>query len=569
MNEEHPDAGTKDTDKEVVDRVLRRYERATGERSAWLALWQEMSRYVRPSKDPILRSSTVALTPSLSGFEQLFDSTAISANMVLASGCMARLTPAQSPWFKYEAPGFQVSDRVKKWFDKCTEISHLALATSNFYTQLHELYLDRGAFGTACFHADAGDDHPLNFHTADIGTFALMNGANGKADTIFRERNLNAREAAQEYGADKLPEEMRKALDGGGDTEADKQKFVHVVYPREDSERDHVKLDGKNMPIASLHIHVSSRTIVRNSGYAEMCSFGSRYLRWGDSAYGFCPAWQALPDARQLNDLQRNLDTLAEVAAFPRMLLPDDMEGEVDLRANGQTFFKDPQRVPREWMTQGRYDVGMDRVKFRQESINKAFHVELFQQWSAITKQMTAAEVNARELEKIELFSPTFTLLTTELYTPILTRVFALLLRQGVFPPPPPEAVYVNAQGRYAIGDPQIQYTSRLALALKSVRNYALNNAIARAGQMSAFPSGANVSDNLNFDRAWRDASMDDGLPVEWIPDEEDVMKTRMARAQAQEQARQMEQAKQMADSASKLASAGLIPQQGDLLSAP
>ena len=560
MNELHPSAGS---DMALADRLLKRWEQATGERSAWLSIWSEMAQYVRPSRDPVMRSSNVnGQTPTTSPFDSLFDSTAIQANMVLASGCMSRLTPAQSPWFKFEAPGFGAPDRVNKWFGKCTEIAHLALATSNFYTELHELYLDRGAFGTSCFHADAGTDHPLSFSTNDIGTYSLLNGANGKADTVFREMNLDARQASQFYGEAILPDEMKKELAAGATEAATKHQFVHVVYPREDAQRDGAKLDGANMPIASIHIHVKSRTIVRNSGYSEMCSFGSRYLRWGDASYGFCPAWQCLPDSRQLNDLQKNLDVLAEVAAFPRMLIPDDMEGEIDLRANGQTFFKSPERIPREWMTQGRYDIGMDRVAMRRDAINKAFHVELFQQWQAATKQMTAAEVQARELEKIELFSPTFTLLTTELYTPLLMRVFSLLLRQGVFPPPPPEAVYVNAQGRYAIGDPQIQYTSRLALALKSVRSFALNNAIARMGQMSAFPSGAHVSDNMDFDRAYRDSAMDDGLPVEWLPDEEDVAKRRQARAQVEAQQAQLAQAAAVADSASKLATSGLIPTQ-------
>lgn len=552
-------------DRRVADNILKRWEQAKGERSAWLGLWQEMAQYVRPSRDPAVRSASVTVTPRLSGFEQLFDSTAIHANMVLASGCMSRLTPAQSPWFKYESPGWGAPDRVKQWFDKCTEIAHLALATSNFYTELHELYLDRGAFGTACFHADAGTDHPLMFHTSDTGTYALLNGANGQCDTVFRELRLDARQAAQLFGEKALPEELSKCLLSPTDAINEKHEFVHAVYPRADHERDGAKMDGRNMAVASVHVHVKSRTIVRNSGYNEMCSFGSRYLRWGESSYGFCPAWQCLPDARQLNDMQRNLDVLAEVAAFPRMLLPEDQEGEVDLRAMGQTFFKSADKVPRAWMTEGRYEIGMERVAMRRQSIRDAFHVELFQQWAMISKQMTAAEVNARELEKIELFSPTFTLLTTELYTPILTRVFALLLRQGVFPPPPPEIVYVNSRGRYAVPDPRVQFTSRLALALKSVRSYALNNAIARAGQMSAFPAGTSVGDNLRFDRAWRDSAMDDGLPVEWITDEEDVARTRQARAQAAQEAAQMEQAKALAEGASKLATAGLIPTQNGL----
>lgn len=562
MNEVAAYENGKASDVELVNRIIRRWDVSKAERATWLPLWQEMSRYVRPSTDPVLRSSTVQQTPSLTGFEQLYDSTAIHANMVLASGTMAQLTPAQSPWFAFDAPrSFGNADRVTRWYDACTIIAHEALATSNFYTELHNGYLDRGAFGTTCFHADTGGKHPLQFRCNEVGTFALMDGADGVTDTVFRELQYDARQAAQEYGEANLPQEMRDQLTAStSDAVLVKHQFLHVIYPRTDAERDGTKMDARNMPVASVHIHLKSRCIVRNSGYAEMSSFGSRYLRWGNASYGFCPAWMALPDCRQLNELQRNMDVLAEVAAFPRMLIPEDLEGQIDLRANGITYFKSQDRLPKEWATQGKYDIGMDRVKMRREDINKAFHVELFQQWAALTKQMTAAEVAARSQEKIELFSPTFTLLTTELYGPMLRRVFSLLLRQGVFPPPPPEAVYLNNSGRYAVSDPQIRYTSRLALALKAVRSYALNNAISRVGAMSAFAPG--VGDNINWDRTFRDSVMDDGLPVEWIADEEDVQKMRQAKQAAAQQQQQIAMAHQAADSASKLASSGLIQTQ-------
>jgi hypothetical protein len=558
MNEIPANEATDPSEKALVDGVMRRWDRAKAERSTWLALWNEMAKYVRPSVDPVLRSVTNNYTPKLTGFEQLFDSTAIQANLVLASGTMARLTPAQTPWFRFDPPQhLRQSDAAKLWYHECTEIAIEALAVSNFYTELHNLYLDRGAFGSGCFHCDSGHDVPLWFKTNDLGTFSYMNGADGRVDTVFREMRFDAREAAQEYGEESLPESLQKELKETSSNFTHKHDFVHCILPRTDINQ--AKMDAKNMPIASIHIHVKTRQIVRNSGYAEMPTFGSRYLRWGDASYGFCPAWQALPDMRQNNDVNRFVDVLAEIAAFPRILAPHDFDGEIDLRSSGVTPFKSVQDVPREWATSGKYDIAEARIRYREQKINQAFHVELFQQWQATTREMTAAEVNARELEKIELFSPTFTLLTTELYGPLLRRVFSLLLRQGCFSPPPQEALYQNHRGRWSIPDPKIEYTSRLALALHSVRSYALDKAVARIAQMSGF--NPQVGDNLNWDKAFRDATMDDGLPADWMPDEDSVAKARDSRAQQQAQQVQIGQAHQLADSASKLAQSGLIPQ--------
>ena len=539
--------------KAIVDDALRRWQQAQSERGAWLSQWQAMADYVRPSRQVFASKSDA---PSFTGFENLFDGTMISANMVLASGCMSRLTPAQTPWFAFDTPRGIESDKVKRWYAQCTEIALEALATSNFYTELHEFYLDRGGFGSACLHSESTAKHPLNFRAFDMGTFALLNGADSLVDTVFLEREYTAREAAQVYEEHELPECIRKEL-RENPTSGKKHAFLHAIYPREDANRDARKMDGANKPIASVHIHVAERYLVRDSGFDEMPTFGSRFLRWGTGAYGIGPAWQALPDARQLNELQKNMDVLAEVAAFPRMLLPFDQEGEVDLRSSGVTYFKDPNHKPQEWMTSGRYDIGKDRVIERQKSIKTAFHVELFQMWAAIDRaNITAHEVMAREQEKIELFSPTFTLLTTEAFGPILRRVFALCMRQGVFPQPPEEAVYQDAMGRWNVPNPNIRYTSRLALALKAVHGTALNRTLATFGPfLQVKPE---LLDNINLDKAMRDIGRDDGIPAEWMPSEDEVAEVRRARSEAAMQQIQHEQQMNEADAASKLARAGM-----------
>jgi hypothetical protein len=196
--------------------------------------------------------------------------------------------------------------------------------------------------------------------------------------------------------------------------------------------------------------------------------------------YGWSPAFAALPEARQVNFLQKMLDALAEKMAFPPVLAPDDLEGEIDANAMGVTYFSRDlaasNSLPKEWMTQGRYDIGVQRVQERQKAINTAFHVDLFQMFAQLQKQMTATEVQERAQEKLIQFSPTFARLTTELFNPLLERLFAILLRVGRLGPLqniPQSLIQPLGNGRGYIAPPAVQYASRIALALRALPSMA------------------------------------------------------------------------------------------------
>ena len=63
----------------------------------------------------------------------------------------------------------------------------LELARSNFYTEAHELYMDRGCFGTGVLHCETGKRSFLNFRKFDVGTFSIAEDDEGYVDTLSRE----------------------------------------------------------------------------------------------------------------------------------------------------------------------------------------------------------------------------------------------------------------------------------------------------------------------------------------------------------------------------------------------
>ena len=301
----------------------------------------------------------------------------------------------------------------------------------------------------------------LTFRKFDIGTYCIADDDESHVDTLSWEFDLTARQAVQWFGYDNLSKEIRKDFDDKtGERKEQAHTFIRHVFPRDDDEIQFGKKDATNMPIASVTIEKKDRTVVRISGYDEQPFFCSRYDRWlAGQPYGWCPAVIALPEARQLNFLQKQMDALAEVTAFPRMLIPSSHKEEIDTRAHGVTYFDEsnPNALPKEWLTQGKYDVGLDRVTQKQEAINRAFHVDLFRMFADLDKQMTAREVMERSSEKLAMFSPTFALFTTEFISPMLTRVFKILYRNRMLPPVPRELMEQVGTGLF-MPEPEVSY---------------------------------------------------------------------------------------------------------------
>jgi hypothetical protein len=539
----------------LADWVLSRHSDLASERAPWDTVWQELAEFCLPRKAEISAKRSM---PDTSRHDVLFDTTAMQGAATLANGQLAYITPADSRWFVYEPPRGVNSDRAKQWYAKCSEIAQLMLATSNFYTEIHETYFDDSCFRHLRFFVQQGRNHPLNFSKFDCGTYSIAEDDEGDITTLFRELELTAEQAAEKFNEENLSEKMQKALEqirrsGKGGTV--KHKFIHAIYKRNDSDRDRGKEDGPNKAYASVYVEQSSKHVCRNSGFDEKPFFAGRHIKSMNGPYGVSPAWMALPEARQLNFLTKQLDSLAETKAFPRLLMPATHEGEIDLRSGGVTYFDptQPNAVPKEWLTQGEYQIGLERENRKQQAIERAFHVDMFRMFAGLDKQMTATEVAERSTEKLVQFSPSFTRKTTELLTPMLRSVFGILIRGGKFPPPPSDAIIMDEMGQPMLPEPEISYVSKVALALRAMHNLSLARTMERNAVIAQVRP--EVLDNFKWDVITRETARNDGLPSDWLAEEVDVENERAARAQMQAQMQQEQSMLNMAEAAGKAGS--------------
>jgi CDGSH-type Zn-finger protein len=509
---------------ELANYILARSADLKQERSSWDPEWQELSEHFLPRKADITSKKASADTQR---YDACFDGSAIQAAATLANGQLAYITPGDSRWFAYDPPfALRKNDKAKTWYQECGEIVEMLLSTSNFYSEVHEMFFDDSVFGTYCLTLKPGKSHPFVFSSQPCGSYTIAENDEGLIDTRFFDLELDVIQAVKEFGEENLSEKLRKHFDefkktGKGGTQ--KFKFIHA-----------------------------SKHVCRVGGFDEKPFFSGRHVKTSFGPYGVSPAWNALPDARQLNFLAKQLDALAEQKAFPRFLVPDTHEGEIDLRAAGATYFDaaNPNAVPKEWLTAGDYNIGLERENRKTQSINQAMHVDLFRMFAALDKQMTAREVAERAGEKLAQFSPAFARKTTEFLTPCLQSLFGMALRGGFFPAPPKEVALMQ-NGQPVIAPPNINYISRIALALKAMQNMAWARTMEIS--MPIWQLRPDLLDNYDLDQIERDRARNEGQPANWLRDKDDVEQMRQARAEAQARQAEMEQAALAADAAGKI----------------
>lgn len=210
---------------------------------------------------------------------------------------------------------------------------------------------------------------------------------------------------------------------------------VHLVQPRKVYDLRLAEYDGKQRPFESIYICEESETLLEEDGYHEFPYFVPRFLKWGNGPYGLAPGKAVIPAMKSLIRLDENMDTLADIAAF-RVFWSwlsrweKLTTGLVDApRSAGR---RQDKNFPREWASGGRYDVGQDRIEIKKREIQEAFYCDMLQVISQIDREMTATEVRAREGEKLTMFSPTFTLYTSDL-SYFFKRIFGVLAVQISF----------------------------------------------------------------------------------------------------------------------------------------
>ncbi len=300
-----------------AERIIKRVQQLDGERANYANFWQDVSKYIIPRKAYITRTKT----PGTKYDYDVYDSTAMMANIVLAAGLHSYLTNPNSRWFSLRIQDEEITqdENVKLWLSDTEERIYNTLNASNFNQQIHELYLDLGAFGVACMYEEEDERDGVRFYSRDIAEIYLSENEKEQIDTVFRKFQLTARQAWEKWG-EKVGEVVKSAMEK---KEYDKKiEFIHGVYPRH--ERDVSKEDNLNMKFESKYIEVSKKHEISVGGYNDFPYFTPRFNKNSGEVWGTSPGMVSYSDIKMLNEMVKVLIRAAQKIVDPPIVLPHD-----------------------------------------------------------------------------------------------------------------------------------------------------------------------------------------------------------------------------------------------------
>ena len=509
--------------KQLKDNLSRLQEK----RSNWESHWQEVADLMLPRKAEITRQRARGDKRNVA----IFDATAVHALELLAASLHGMLTSSANRWFslRFKETGLNESDEAKEWLEDATKRMYDVIAKSNFQQEIFECYHDLIAFGTSCLMIEEDQEDVLTFSARHIKEIYIQENKKGYVDTLYRRFKMSAQSTAEKFGIENVSKEIVNVLKKAPFDDID---LVHVVRPRLDF--DPQKEDKTNMPFQSIYFEYATGHVISIGGFKENPYVIPRYLKSSTEQYGRSPGMNALPDVKVLNKMVEHSLKAAAKQIDPPLLIPDDgMLAPIRMSPGSINYYRAGSRDRIEPLNiNANNAVTLNSENQRRDAINKMFHID--QLVVTENRNMTATEVLQRQEEKMRILGPVLGRLQSELLSPLVTRVFNIMLRNQLFTTSPD----ILAQQEL-----NIEYVSPMALAQRGQELQSLMKGLEIFGSLAQTMP---VMDYIDENGLVKQIISILGLPAKVIKSDVEVQQIREDRAQ--QEAEQMEMQQQMAE---------------------
>lgn len=371
------------------------YRRALDLRAPWLNRWDSALRYTMPTADDEVAT--------------LFDATAADAVDNLAASMYSLLTPPESLWISLIPESEESPNAIN-----ATNALRANLNDSNFYTTIHQCYLDLVILGTAClFMAEnpIGADSAFSFTAIPMRDIAILPNA------IFHTTSMPAKEVIEKYPSWTPPLDIRDVI------KKDPDYPLRLVQ----------SLVGTEFT-AWLDVGGEIENNIVSKGTFETNPY--LIFRWSVASgelYGRGPVLRALPDIKTANKVVELVLKNATIAVSGIWQADDD--GVINLsNINLTPGAIIPKAVGSSGLTPlssgADFDVSQIVLKDLRERIRHALLADRLGLLSE--KEMTATEIMARNADMMRILGATYGRLLHEFIRPLCERGLQILSRRGV-----------------------------------------------------------------------------------------------------------------------------------------
>ena len=540
-------------DSRVAD-IIREHEQMVSDRGVWEEHWREIAERVLPRQDWFQASNK---TPGEKRTEKVFDATAGLALERFAAAMESMLTPRTMRWHKLKVRNPEISDdkSIQAYLDEVTDILFQVRYNpkANFASQVHENYMSLGAFGTGAIFIDDVVGTGIRYRSIHLSEVYFCENYAGIIDKVHRKFEMTARQAAQRWGTDRLPDKVRAALEKQPET---KFEFIHCVKPNENIMPG--RKDYKGMPYVSYYISTDGKAVISEGGFQTMPYAVSRYVTAPKEIYGRSPAMTVLPEIKMINEMSKTVIRAAHKIVDPPLLLQEDGVLQAFNARPGALNFggvnERGEQMVQPLQTGARVDIGMDMMEQRRKVINDAFLITLFQ-ILVESPNMTATEAMLRAQEKGALLAPTMGRQQSEMLGPMIERELDILARAGVLPPMPEAMIEMD-------GNVEIEYVSPLNRAQRAEEGVAILRTLESVTPLAQIDPSVMMI--FNPEMIARELSEINGVPAKVLRSREEIEAMKMEQAQQAEAQQLLQAAPVVANSAKALAEtaamAGQVP---------
>jgi hypothetical protein len=423
--------------------LLARFAVMKRERSQWEPMWNKAAELCAID-------SGLFETDSKGKVKQaVFDTTARNALASFCASMKSVMVPTTCRWHRLRPtdPRLEENEAVKKYLERVEELLFRVryAANSNFSAECDMLFNQLGIYGHAIWMVEDDIGKGIVYRTIPVKEAYIQKNDRGQLSAVFREYELSAKEALRKFG-NKLSETARQTAAQAPER---KLKFLHAVFENENCHRE--KKDFGGMAFCSVHLELAEKRIVQRGGYNSCPYMAPRFLGIVGSSYGDSPALQSLYDMLTANEMGKTILRTGQLQANPPILANTGLIDANKLGSAGAIIRGglDNQGKPAAMSMQygNNLAITLDMQREIRQSIEKAFLVPLFQSLTQ-SKQMTATEVEKREVEKSMLLAPMCERIASEWLTGNIERELEILSHYGMLDDVPDELMY---QGSIAI----------------------------------------------------------------------------------------------------------------------
>ena len=394
------------------------YKRALDMRTPWVSRWESARRYTMPTVDDDIAT--------------LNDATASDAADNLAASIYTLMTPPESLWLNLVPESTSSPDA-----QRATHILRSHLNDSNFYTTIHQCYMDLVVLGTACLfmsETPIGASSAFSFTSIPMTDIAILPNA------VFHTTSMPACEVLERYPTWTPPASVRDAMRNNPEMPLTLvQSLIGTEFTA------WLDTDG------DIENNIVSTGTFETNPYI--------IFRWSVTSgelYGRGPVMRALPDIKTANKVVELVLKNATIAVSGIWQADDD--GVINLNnINLTPGAIIPKAIGSSGLTPltsgANFDVSQIILTDLRERIRHALLADRLGLLSE--KEMTATEILARNADMMRILGATYGRLLHEFIRPLCDRGLQILARRGLI-----ERIQLNSDAELKYIAPIVQMTA-------------------------------------------------------------------------------------------------------------